>query len=355
MKYWLAVFLFFVFSCQKNEANLPPVVDQGNFIRGADLSVIPEIEQTGAPYFSADNQPGDCLSILKAAGCNTIRLRLWYSPASNHSTLNEVAAFAQKIKSQQLKVLLCIHYSDTWADPGQQTPPAAWKDLGSQVLTDSVYNYTRRVVSLIQPDYVQIGNEINGGFLWETGRINNTNTFIDLLKSGIKAVRDQNANTKIMLHFAGTSGAVDFFTMLKNNTVDYDLSGLSYYPLWHGKNLDIVRTTMAEIYSLNQKPVMIAETAYPFTLEWNDYTNNVLGLSSQTIPDYPASPAGQLSFMQALVSRIKEAPGGAGFIYWGGEWIAYKGTTSTSGSPWENQALFDFTGKALPVINIFKQ
>jgi len=354
MKYCVVFFFLFICSCQKNDNKLPPVVSQDNFIKGADLSVLPEIEQTGAPYYSADNKPGDCLSILKAAGCNTIRLRLWYNPASNHSTLNEVAAFAQKIKSQQLKVLLSIHYSDTWADPGQQTPPTAWNNLGSQVLVDSVYNYTRRVVTVIQPDYVQIGNEINGGFLWETGRINNTSVFISLLKSGIKAVRDQNASTKIMLHFAGTSGAVDFFSMLKTNAVDYDLSGLSYYPIWHGKNLDLVRTTMTEINALTQKPVMIAETAYPFTLEWNDYTNNVLGLSSQIIPDYPASPAGQLSFMEALVSRIKETPGGAGFIYWGGEWIAYKGTTSTSGSPWENQALFDFNGKALPVINIFK-
>ena len=56
-----------------------------------------------------------------------------------------------------------------------------------------------------------------------------------------------------------------------------------------------------------------------------------------------------------LVSSIKKSSGGAGFIYWGGEWIAYKGTTSTSGSPWENQALFDFNGKALPVMDIFKQ
>ena len=354
MKYITLIFLtFLVWACKKE--NEQPIAVNDDFIRGADLSFLPEIEQVSAIFYNADNIPGDCLSILKKSGCNTIRLRLWYRPASQHSSIDEVVEFAKKIKLQNLKILLNIHYSDTWADPGQQTPPAAWKDIGGQILTDSVYIYTRRVVSLIQPDYVQIGNEINGGFLWETGRINNTNTFIALLKSGIKAVRDQNTNTKIMLHYAGTSGAVDFFTVLKNNAVDYDLAGLSYYPIWHGKSLDIVQTVLTEINALTKKPVMIAETAYPFTLAYNDYTNNVLGLSSQIIPEYPATPAGQLSFMQALITRIKATPQGAGFIYWGGEWIAYKGAASTSGSPWENQALFDFNNKSLPVMEVFKQ
>jgi arabinogalactan endo-1,4-beta-galactosidase len=355
MKYWLGVFFLIICSCQKTKDTVPSTTTPDNFIRGADLSLIPEIEATSSPYISADNKPGDCLSILKAAGCNTVRLRLWYNPANNHSTLNEVAVFSEKIKSQHLKVLLCIHYSDTWADPGQQTPPIAWKDLGSQPLIDSVYQYTSRVVSIIQPDYVQIGNEINNGFLWESGRINNSVTFLELLKSGIKAVRDHDANTKIMLHYAGTNGAVDFFTLLKNNSVDYDLAGLSYYPIWHGKSLDLVQNVLTEINALTQKPVLIAETAYPFTLAYNDYTNNILGLSSQIIPGYPATPTGQLSYMQALITRIKVTPNGAGFIYWGGEWIAYKGTTSTSGSPWENQALFDFNNKSLPVMEVFKQ
>ena len=355
-KYFQIIFLILCMSsCKKDKENNPPVIPAGYFIRGADLSFLPEIEQASTIFYTSDNKPKDCLTILKESGCNTIRLRLWYNPSNNHSSLVEVAAFANKIKQQNLKILLSIHYSDTWADPGQQTPPGAWAGLTASILGDSVYNYTKRVISVIQPDYVQIGNEINSGFLWEAGRLNNTPSFISLLKSGIRAVRENNINTKIIIHFAGISGSIDFFSLLKTNTVDYDMIGLSYYPIWHGKSLDLLQTTMKDLNTLTRKPVMIAETAYPFTLDWNDYTNNILGLPSQIIPDYPATPAGQLSFIQALIKRIKDTPQGAGFCYWGGEWVAFKGNTSTSGSSWENQALFNFSNTALPVLEAFRQ
>ncbi len=355
-KYTIVFFLcIFTYSCKKEKDSAAPVTPDDNFIRGADLSYLPEIEKTPAVYYDLNNTPKDCLSILKENGCNTIRLRLWYNPDTEQSSLQEVSAFAQKIKQQNLKILLSIHYSDTWADPGQQAPPKTWAGLTTASLSDSIYNYTKRVVNLIKPDYIQIGNEINSGFVWETGRLTNTASFITLLKSGIRAVRENNINTRIILHYAGTIGAKDFYSLLKINTVDYDIVGLSYYPIWHGKNLSLLQTTMTELNALTQKPIIIAETAYPFTLEWNDYTNNILGLPSQIMTEYPATPAGQLSFMQALIFRIKNSPGGAGFCYWGGEWVAYKGNTSSSGSPWENQALFNFSNKALPVLEAFQK
>jgi arabinogalactan endo-1,4-beta-galactosidase len=243
-----------------------------------------------------------------------------YNPSTNHSSLSEVAEFAKKIRQNNLKLLLSIHYSDTWADPGQQTPPIAWAGLTENILNDI-----------------------------------NTAPFVRLLKSGIRAVRDFNNGTKIIIHFAGLSGSAWFYSQLKNNTVDYDIIGLSYYPIWHGKSLDLLQTTMRDLHTAYQKPVMITETAYPFTLNWNDNTNNVLGLASQIIPEFPASEQGQLQFMQALIQRIKLVTDGAGFCYWGGEWVAFKGNTSTSGSPWENQALFNFNNKALPVMEAFRK
>ena len=44
---------------------------------------------------------------------------------------------------------------------------------------------------------------------------------------------------------------------------------------------------------------------------------------------------------------------GIGFCYWGAELIAWKGDQSQEASPWENQALFDFNNKALPVLTEF--
>ncbi len=103
------------------------------------------------------------------------------------------------------------------------------------------------------------------------------------------------------------------------------------------------------------KKILIAETAYPFTLEWNDWTNNIVGLEEQLIlPKYPATIEGQKKFIRQIKILTKEeVENGMGFCYWGAELIAWKGNQSTDASSWENQALFDFDNKALPVLREF--
>ena len=77
-----------------------------------------------------------------------------------------------------MKVWITVHYSDTSADPGTQTKPTAW-------VKDSVYVYTKKVVSEMNPDFIQIGNEINGGLLWPDGKGNNLAQMKELLAQGI--------------------------------------------------------------------------------------------------------------------------------------------------------------------------
>ena len=97
------------------------------FIRGADISFLPEIEQAGTIFYNKNNIAEDALSVLKDNGCNTIRIRLWHTPAGTHSALPEVITLASRVRAAGLKVWLDIHYSDTWADPGTQTKPLAWQ------------------------------------------------------------------------------------------------------------------------------------------------------------------------------------------------------------------------------------
>jgi len=96
------------------------------------------------------------------------------------------------------------------------------------------------------------------------------------------------------------------------------------------------------------KPVLVAETAYPWTLQWYDNTNNIIGNTGQLLPGYPATPEGQRAFLQALIATIQDTPGerGYGFVYWAPEWMAVPGV----GSSWENLALFDNHGELLPAI-----
>ena len=138
--------------------------------------------------------------------------------------------------------------------------------------------------------------------------------------------------------------------------LDYDMIGLSFYPVWHGKSLSALRDTMEKLGARCRKAVLIAETAYPFTLGWNDQTHNVVGLEEQLIlPDYPATPEGQHRFIRQIIDMAGDVPEGAGMCYWGAELIAWKGYQSAEGSPWENQAVFDFNNKALPVLRAFHQ
>lgn len=353
-KRFLILFAFLsVFSaCKKANPTASP--SQQIFIRAADLSFLPLWEYQGAHYFDRTGKEKPALEIFKNNGMNTVRLRLLVHPSSLfNSSLTQVTAFAQQIHLNGLKVWLDVHYSDTWADPAHQTKPAAWQNLDFQQLRDSVFFYTKTVMTKIEPEYIEIGNEINNGLLWPDGHITNPYNFTTLIQAGIDAVRETDSATQIMIHYAGYRNAENFFAFLKKQKIDYDIIGLSYYPWWHGKSLDTLQNVVNYLSNTYQKPVIIAETAYPFTLLWNDNTNNVVGNTAQLISAFPATETGQKDFLQQLRHLTETNAYGGGFCYWEPEWVTIKKTDSVIGSPWENLALFDFNNQALPAMEIF--
>ncbi len=353
-KLWLLIILIScIAGCHKTSVHRTDETD--SFIRGADLSFLYELEEDNAMFYDSTGQKKPALQIFKENGCNTVRIRLWHTPSGSHNNIAEVSNFAQQVRDAGMKVWLDLHYSDTWADPGKQTKPAAWATLSFVQLKDSVFAYTKRVVTKIQPDYIQIGNEINNGFLWESGRINHETQFTELLRQSIQAVRDVDTSIQIMIHYAGYWGSFHFFSLLKKHDIDYDLMGISYYPWWHGKDMTALQDSLAQLTTTYQKGLVIAETAYPFTLKWNDWTNNIVGDTSQLIAHFPATVEGQKDFLFHLRGIIASIPGGKGFCYWAPDWVSVNGPQSTSGSPWENLALFDFQHKALPAMCVYKK
>lgn len=342
-------------SCNKGDNNSNITVNENSeFISAVDISSFPEISDVNPTFYDLEGNPKDFLKILKENGVNTIRLRLWVNPVNENSGFDEVKQFSQTLKTNGFKTWLTLHYSDTWADPGHQEIPFHWQGISATALKDSVYHYTEKVVREIQPDLIQIGNEINHGFLHPYGHIsNNYQQFKELMDTAIRAVKTNSENTEIVVHFAGIETSDWFFDQV--STLDYDIIGLSYYPIWHGKSINNLQTAMKELSDKHNKKILIAETAYPFTLEWNDWTNNIVGLEEQLIlPEYPATIDGQRKYIEQVKSLTIEVENGIGFCYWGAELIAWKGNQSTDASPWENQALFDFDNKALPVLRAFK-
>ncbi len=145
---------------------------QNSFIAGADFSDLKFFEDRGITYKDA-GQVQDGIQILKNHGINCIRLRLWTSSAAQaqadpYNYTNNLAytlPLAQRVKNAGLQFMLDFHYSDTWADPGHQTTPAAWANLTFAQLVSQMRAYNSNTIVAFaaagaMPDYVQIGNEI---------------------------------------------------------------------------------------------------------------------------------------------------------------------------------------------------
>ena len=346
--------IILVFGCQSDSENndhwegVSP-----DLISAVDISYFPTIAESNPLFYNAQGDQVDFLNSLLDYGVNTIRLRLWVNPTEDVSSLQGIKEFSTLLRSLGFKIWITPHFSDTWAHPGQQQIPTNWESLSFEELKNQLYAHTSQIMSEINPDYIQIGNEINTGILFPHGNIaDNQDQFVELVNVGVNAVRNNSTNTKIILHCAGFESSNWFFNIVKE--VDYDVIGISYYPWWHGKSLDDLQNQLSNLSINFNKEVLIAETSYPFTLGWNDWTNNNVGLEEHLIlPEYPASPQGQKDFIRDVKNLILEVNNGIGFCYWGADRLAWDGETSTNGSTWENQAVFDFDNKELPVLKEF--
>ena len=348
------MFISLFISCQDDTVNeISENQHTSSIISGVDISDYPKVSSYNPTFYDENNNEIDFINSLIQNGVNTIRLRLWVNPVDESSSLDEVKEFSNELKSLGFKIWVTPHFSDTWAHPGQQQTPSDWSSLSFEELKNQVYTYTSQIMSEINPDYIQIGNEINTGILFPHGRIaDNQDQFVELVNEGVNAVRNSSTNAKIILHCAGFESSNWFFNIV--NQVDYDIIGISYYPWWHGKSLDDLQNQLSSLSINFEKEILIAETSYPFTLGWNDWTNNNVGLEEHLIlPEYPASPQGQKDFIRDIKNLVFEVNNGIGFCYWGAERIAWDGENSTNGSTWENQAVFDFENKELPVLQEF--
>ena len=348
------MFFSLFISCQDDTVNEASENQYtSSIISGVDISDYPKVSSYNPTFYDENNNEISFINSLIQNGVNTIRLRLWVNPVDESSSLDEVKEFSNELKSLGFKIWVTPHFSDTWAHPGQQQTPSDWSSLSFEELKNQVYTYTSQIMSEINPDYIQIGNEINTGILFPHGRIaDNQDQFVELVNEGVNAVRNSSTNAKIILHCAGFESSNWFFNIV--NQVDYDIIGISYYPWWHGKSLDDLQNQLSSLSINFEKEILIAETSYPFTLGWNDWTNNNVGLEEHLIlPEYPASPQGQKDFIRDIKNLVFEVNNGIGFCYWGADRIAWDGETSTNGSTWENQAVLDFENKELPVLQEF--
>ncbi len=327
------------------------------FMRGADISTHTRQVADGVIY-KEYGVPKDLLVILENHDFNWIRIRLFHTPDGSIYGVSQDLAYVTnlgvQVKAAGFKFLLDIHYSDTWADPGHQTTPAAWSGMNHTQLVSAVHDYTRDVIEHLRlnnamPDMVQIGNEIPNGMLWPDGRISTSGwgNFTDLVKAGINGVaagRGTEPMPEIMIHIdrgGDASSTQWFFDNLISQGVQFDVIGQSFYPEWHGTVSDLTDclNLMGTRYS---QDVILAEVGEYYT-----------GSSGK-------SPENQKAFLEDVIARVEATPNGKGrgVCYWEPAWV----WNSTDGyralfepvPSWSNVEMlmgmeaFDITGDAIP-------
>ena len=336
------------------------------FYLGADLSYVNEMEDCGAVYRKG-GKPADPFALLAGAGGDLVRVRIWNHAAwTRYSDLADVEKTFRRAKRQRLKVLLDFHYSDDWADGDKQPAPAAWAKLGTAAQARALYAYTRRTLRSLNakglmPDLVQVGNETNPELLGGAkGKPIDWRRNALLLNAGIRAVRDaaraSHRPVRIMLHIAQPENVEPWFDAATRAGVrGYDLIGISYYRKWSTRTVADLGETIRRARAKYKADVLVVETAYPFTLEGEDASPNLLGADS-LLPGYPATPDGQRRYLVDL-SRTVAANGGSGVVYWEPAWVSTRCRTRWGqGSNWENAAWFDLrTHEALPAFDFLGQ
>lgn len=342
-------------------AQSAPAAAATPFYLGADLSYVNEMEDCGAVYRD-HGKPVDPFTLIKAKGGNIVRVRIWNDATwTKYSNYDDVLKTIRRTKAAGMQVLLDFHYSDDWADGEKQIAPAAWAKLDTAAQAKALYDYTRDILGRlaaagVMPELVQVGNETNPELMGGTkARPIDWVRNALLINAGVKAVRDAGkaAGTmpRVMLHIAQPENVLPWFDAATVAGVrDYDIIGISYYSKWSTRSIAQLGATIAAAKARYAADVMVVETAYPFTEENADTAPNLLGADS-LIKGYPATPAGQLHYLEDLSQTVADN-GGIGVVYWEPAWVSTRCKTRWgTGSNWENAAWFDLKRhEALPAL-----
>ncbi len=312
-----------------------PTYDMAGFAKGADVSWLTEMENTGKKFYDANGQEKDCMVLLREMGVNSIRLRVWVNPADGWCGVQDVLTKAWRAHNLGFRIMIDFHYSDSWADPGQQTTPAAWADYDLSQLETAVGEHTKEVLNTLKEngidvEWVQVGNETRTGMLWELGRVSNDDfaNFASLVNAGYDAAKSVYPDTKVIIHIDQGDNLSNFtwmFDGLKANNAKWDIIGMSLYPEddnWK----ELTDRCLGNISTLINRygtDVMVCEIGMPWDSENAEQA------------------------VTKMVEGCRNIQGCLGLFYWEPE--CYNG--------WQGytKGAFDSTGKPTSTLNSFKE
>lgn len=373
--------------------SIPALKERDDFIMGADISSIVEVLKRGGKFYDSEGRRTSIFKLLRDAGVNYIRIRLWNDPKAPDGTpygggnndLEVAKRIGRLARAFGMKILLNFHYSDFWADPGKQIIPKAWASYtDSEQIKNALYEFTYQSLIAMEAagakaDMVQIGNEITPGLITQgvsdysdisdpkkysldadvSGSVKNLANYLKYINAGLAAAKAANEEILTMIHIdrgGNNSLAVEYFGRLISAGVDFDIIGLSYYVFYHGefRHFEANIRDLAERFG---KKVVVAETSYGFT---NAPIANAAHILTEAYHGYPLNVEGQARMIRDVIKATVNLPNdlGLGIFYWEPAWLPVPNAGwAGAGTPgtWANQALFSYEGIALPSLDVFKK
>ncbi len=377
---------------------------QYEMLNGGCIGWLDWIEDLGGKYYYSDGTEGDALQIMAESGFNFVRLELYNNPGDYVNEWGEkfpegykdpdgIFDLAVRAKNKDMKIQLSFMYSDYW---GNEAIPSDWmaaiegvtdSEERTQILTECLYEFTksymeRLAAADIYPEYVSLGNEMNGGILTPYGSTYDSEeqlkAFCSFMDAGYRAVKEVSPDSQIVLHIACNADDMFwssnvgtgrwFFDLCEENNISYDVIGTSFYPFWAQTDSEYALKKGLEVSDFKawcemmlehyDKDILLMETGInwgkPGQLSNNGAYENI----------YYYTPEGQRDYMYELFNAVKSVTDGrcVGVLYWDPVLVKQEGAgyalDAATGNPKyncvETTTFFNYSHKALPVLNTYK-
>jgi len=378
--------------CLTEDFKLEKTDQPFEFLNGGDITELTYTEDMGGKYFDFEGNERDPLELLKESGWNLVRIRIYNHPGKgrgdgtyyvpdHYQDTADALKLAKRAKALDLKIQLSFHYSDTWTNPGQQMIPHDWQKLivhkseveTVAILKDEIYKFTKEVLRQMNeqgttPDIISVGNETRNGMLFPYGSTENWDNLAEFYNAGTQAIREETPNSIAMIHLddgGNLNTYVDHFGNARQRNVDFDMIGTSFYPYWTQKTATKFATFANDVAREFNKPLMCMETAFNFTANTGSGRVGQLTNNGPYGDKESSTPELQRDFMIEFLNEIQGVENGmcVGSVYWdpimiyaNGKtgWAYFEETDQADINVIDNTTLFDFQGRALPVLNTYK-
>ena len=265
---------------------------------GADVSSLTLETKQNKVFYNREGKKKGVIPILKEQGVNSVRLRVLVNPSPTNFNLGYAKTLANTAKSQGLGIMLDLHYCDWWGD---NVKPKSWQSHDVAKLVTDVAKHTGNAVSSFNATgllrWVQIGNEVDNGFLWNEGR--ETANFVSFINAAYDTIKAINPAVRTVLHVSECEDSqwlTNYFDTLQAAGAKWDAIGLSVHLKRSALQPDaLIRKVAQNVGLLKErygKPVLIVETGY--------YNDRALEANQWLC-----------EFMQLLMDA-----GGSGLYYW---------------------------------------